>query len=363
MELNISPEFMLSTIGSVPLLISTIVLLRKFHQTRDRILGYLSLAWFSFFLALFIDGISYLLLDDFLFRVKFIFILFIGIFSILAVDLMELQRIKAWSIILGTGLGSISTVLAFHPGYVFYYVGPDGYPSIGSSGALRLFSIMSTLFYAFYFFLFSYKLMQAAEGKYKRITKIHLLGILTYGPMTVPIILLGVTFRIPGVHAIFIGFGTLLSTVTLARNPEIMYIMPFKVGSLNFVTMGSGLVPFRYQWNKTPELKIDDLLFGSLFEALRQFSKEAFPFGSIKEVIYEKGVLYVSLLANQNTMVILIADRKSDILMQNLQSFTNSFQRLIKAEGINLHRLTENNRTKISDLVKQSFPLIPNLDE
>ncbi len=363
MDLNLSPEFILSTIGSIPLLISSVALILRYRTTRDKILGYLSLAWFFFFLALFIDGLSYLLLNEFLFRFKFLFILLIGIFSIMAVDLMELQKIRPWSISLATFLGTLTLGQAFISENVFFYTGPDGFPSIGSQGYLRYFSTVTTLFYASYFFFFSYKLWQVAEGKYKRITGIHLIGILIYGPITFSAFLFGATFKIPGIHALLIGFGALLSAMSLARYPEIMYIIPFKVGSLNFVAIGSGLVPFRYQWNRSADLEIDGLLFGSLFEAFRQFSNEAFPFGSIEEIVYEKGVLYVAPNINANFLIILIANRKSETLRQNLQSFAFSVGRIFVSNKMNIHKLLSEEKEKLRELVISSFPLIPNFED
>lgn len=363
MELNISPEFILSTVGSIPLLLSAIVLLLKYIKNRDQILGYLSIGWFLFFLTLFVDGLSYFLMNEFLFKIKFLFILLIGIFTILAVDLMEQQQVRPWSITFAAVVGTFTLIEAFNPENVFVYNGPDGYPSIGSRGLLRYGSLISTLYYASYFFLFSYRLYIASEKHYKPITRVHLIGILIYGPLTFSTFLLGATFAIPGIHALLIGLGAFISSVTLARHPEIMYILPFRVGSLNFVVLGSGLIPFRYVWNPSADLEIDYQLFGSLFEATRQFAKEAFPFGSIEEIVYEKGVVYSAIVKNKDFMILLIADRKSEILKRNLNSFSNIVLNLYEREKINIYNMNQSQQEKIRKLVERNFPFIPKLKD
>ncbi len=277
--------------------------------------------------------------------------------SVVSVDLMEFHRVRPLPFTIAFSLGLLTLITAFIEENVKPYQWSDGGQSFASQGSLRTLALITTFYILFYFFLFAYKLHIRSHQKFKKVTLYPMAGILIYGPFLFSAFLLGATLSIPGIHAIFIGIGAFISAMTLARHPEILYLLPFNVISLNIVSFGSGLVPYRYVWNNEQDIPFEPTLFGAFFETNRQFSTSTLPLGSIVEIKLEKASLITKPMSKLDAYVVMIADRFSETLYANLVRFSKEL------ENMDLGKMRSNIKwevKQINELVVKHFPYIPN---
>jgi hypothetical protein len=141
--------------------------------------------------------------------------------------------------------------------------------------------------------------------------------------------------------------------VFLIYQPQLLYVLPFKLHRLTVIEAESGVSLFQYEWSSE---KIDESILSGLISAIQNMGEEILKRGGIRRIDWELGLLFFA--TGKYTIVTLLSSKASKSLRSSLSSFTeafeNKFQEQLESDYRELSQYTAAN-----ELITEYFANIP----
>ena len=229
------------------------------------------------------------------------------------------------------------------------YITLDGYEIPYWGGVFRYSSLLSFFLGAFFIFHTLIVLWRKLPLFLKRKMWPAIPGMLIIFP--------GSIFSYIYAHLAGISITTIIGLVIVGyaglKNPQIMYMLPFRVHRLIIVHQNSGICIYDYPWSKS---ETSDVLLAGLIKALSSFGKEVLDKGIVQEIKLNNGILIIE--EGTTIMTGLFASNTSNYLHDCMKNLTVKFEEIFKTEIENdyCHRDCFD---QAKNLVKEVFSNIP----
>ncbi|NVM02241.1 MAG: hypothetical protein HWN67_07885 [Candidatus Helarchaeota archaeon] len=286
----------------------------------------------------------------------------IGFFNILLLDSMSRETVDPVKIL---ALGMISVALLFvslDPSSFYINMFPNGEWRIYLGDnflivASPFFILIGTL-YVYY----AAKIYRDAPKELKIQALVFLLGGIITGFLSPGSLAIRLNDIIPAIHMILFAIGVLISSNTLASQPKLAYILPFKVLRLAIINTNSGVPLYTHIWegSERTEDMIDPMLFSGMMHTISQFVQESLKKGNVTEIHLEEAILILERSEQFPIVCVLISTKSSQILRQNLNYFAKRFFEEFSQYFSDMSNLS--NFATASDLVLEYFPFVPEYD-
>lgn len=357
--MNLNPESIIEILGALPQFISVYLLHKQYREHHDRALLYFQIAWASFGLIFLFNGISFILLSDFLFKLKTIFLLLLLVFLELAINIITYDRISPFRLSGAIFFGGIAFLSVWLPDTVVGFSYPNGYESLKIQGIHRTFFILAVTYVVISYGTFTIQAYRQAPDHLIATVKLNLIGFLFLGPIALLTYVLRLNFIVPAAYSFAIGPGVLISSYAMVKNPQVLYMLPFKAYKLSIIEGGSGLTLYTYNFNEREELQLIDPLFASAMESIRTMFSEALNRGRIEKIVLETATIIIQEIPFSDTYCVIIADQSTYSLTRGLELFV--IKLLENFPEITIQSLIKENNLfiGINELIPQVFPYIP----
>ncbi|MDD1777961.1 MAG: hypothetical protein LUQ65_07300 [Candidatus Helarchaeota archaeon] len=310
------------------ILIAGVILVRSFFKSKNRVLLYF-IAFFLLGVAWIIGSTLYPILELNLSEVIFVLAVssvYIGFFSLfLFLELISSDKINLLRTVFFASLVCISifeVIISMGKGVLLEYIPNFGYYATSDIIALLLQAIL-LLGIIIEFIVVSYKVLKVANTKAEKYQAMYLMIgaiICIMGAMITPVLRFFIDFR--GFLLLFASIGAAFSGIGLSKNPDVVFVLPFKVQNL-LVINASGICLFSEKFYETSG--IDDVLVSGMISAITSFMNETFGAKSqLREIIF--GDMHVLLDLRKKIGVILVSDASSQVLKDALSKFTDYFE-------------------------------------
>jgi len=126
--------------------------------------------------------------------------------------------------------------------------------------------------------------------------------------------------------SIFISTGILIFSISIIREPKLLYILPFTIYRI-LVKDKQGFPLFDHDWS---ESDISEFMFSGFINAVQVMSEEVINAGGLIDINLEKGILI--LRESKLITVGLVASKSSKLLRQTLLNFSAEFEQQFERE-------------------------------
>ncbi len=175
-------------------------------------------------------------------------------------------------------------------------------------------------FYLLFLFIFLIQSTLKAPKYLKRIAITLTITTVVLGSLSLIFsgIFLGIGFFLSGIYAAIMN---LILVFVLVKNPELLYILPYKVHRLMVIHSKTGISIYDHQFSVS---EIDRDLLAGLLSALKQMSLEVLKHGELEEIKFSQGIL-IFVKAPRITIG-LITSKSSKYLRDSLKKFALAFE-------------------------------------
>ncbi|RLI61295.1 MAG: hypothetical protein DRO88_13225 [Promethearchaeia archaeon] len=221
-SLNWNLEIYTHLISFLLFIITAIILYAQYKKFRHKILSYLFFAWVFFGLYCFTAALSYLFLNQTLFRFSFVFLLITAIFFTLSLDLYidyayDAKKLILLGIIIGGTIHSL-----FHPNSVELFILPSGSNTFLTAGLLQFWLIILSVFTCLIFFYYCLQIFLKSPKELRKITVWTLIGGIILGIISPIIYAFRLFQNIPGSMMLGFSIGALITGISFSRDNRII---------------------------------------------------------------------------------------------------------------------------------------------
>ncbi len=122
-----------------------------------------------------------------------------------------------------------------------------------------------------------------APKNLKLYSRLYVIGISLAGIISPLMLISSLTAVIPGLEFIVGGVGLLFMGLTTARQPELIFILPFRAIRLSVIETSGGISLFNHSW-ETSDLIKNENMYAALLQGVNMIFREAFNKGDVQEV-------------------------------------------------------------------------------
>jgi hypothetical protein len=324
MEFNWTTEVFIILIAGVINCVSSGFLMYGYMKKRERHMFWLTLAFLSETVYIFLEALAYILLsvDLFIYH-SWLFILF-GYSIFFALDFISRDSVdpiktSVWTCIIVLGL-----FLAYRPESFIIMTFPNGERSIATAGIYRSFLPIATVVPAFILFYYMVKVHVHAPQHLRKYSAFCVIGAFLTSIMPIILVATEISLIIPGIYAISFAVGSLMIAFTFFKHPKIFFVLPFKVLRMMTMDLEKGTPLFTHDW--TTEGKIaDEMLFSGMIKGINLMMEESIHHGEVQEIHFARGVLLLHQSAKYSVVSVLVATKSSHILRRALIGFVEVF--------------------------------------
>ncbi|MCY3410244.1 MAG: hypothetical protein INQ03_01285 [Candidatus Heimdallarchaeota archaeon] len=349
----------MSTMASIPIFLSSLFLLFRYRDHRDKVLGIMIIGWLSFGVYVLMGGLSYLLLIRELFYIRTIFLVILAFCVELSLSLINSNKINAWMIAILTMLSTMTIFYALQPQSVTDFVWANGDRSFGHNGLFRIWVMILDIFIILKYLYYTFKIYLNAPSTHKFYARLIFIGSIIFGPIHILVFALGLTFYIPSIGDFLVSIGVVLTSISFYKQPQLLYILPFRAHKLMVAKSNSGGVLYCYNWSNEMD-ELPDYLISTAFEGLTMFINETVKRGNIQEVTLDNAVVTVKYIEHYNIFFLLFSTDSSYVLSYGLDQFVYRFLKEYADHFTQTDKLDDNGNFKAMDKhIPDCFPYIP----
>ncbi|MFX0136038.1 MAG: hypothetical protein ACFFDN_20525 [Candidatus Hodarchaeota archaeon] len=320
MVLNWTPEAIVDFIVGTILLVASILtyLEPKIKKLKSILLIRIGI----FFMAIFyyFDGLKILLLSIIISSFNSIFLVFAILFLLMGINYIKRESINSFLLILTSCIGILTIYLAFQPELIQLGI-EFGHLNVSWIGILAFMDVIYSFMGMFFLLNWGIRTWLNAPNLIRKDALMFLIGIIMVGP----IYLINYSLYYVGIPIIIYGdilfaIGTLIFSISILREPKLLYFLPFKINRI-LVKDRDGSPLFEYSWS---ELVVDENIFTGFLNAVQLMSEEVMNIGGLLDINLEQGILIV----NESKLVTvgLVASKSSKLLRDSLVKFTQEFE-------------------------------------
>jgi hypothetical protein len=229
------------------------------------------------------------------------------------------------------------------------------YASIGDSNIfLDLSTSVSGLVYIWY----QISLFKQAPHSLKSSARRFMLAFIVFGLLNCIIGLL-FQYSIPGGSTLVFGLLCLTSIMVLKNEPNLIYLLPFKVIHLTVFDTTSGIPIYTYSWKTDPK-NVNNDLFTGMIQGISLLLKESLNQGNLEEIKMHEGKLIIQRIKDTPIACILITTRISKTLRDALRTFADQFNEKFSPYFNNTNKIDQ--FKDASEIIKSCFAFVPEFD-
>ncbi|MFX1451458.1 MAG: hypothetical protein ACFFCM_11485 [Promethearchaeota archaeon] len=248
----------------------------------------------------------------------------IGFFLILTYDLINGESINVIKIVILTILSTSAFFISFDYNSFNFTIFPNGDIGLLVGGNMRLVLTLLTAVIGIFSAYYTLKIYLNAPKKLKSYSLLILMGGILFGVVAPISIVLGFHLIIPMSHLLIFTIGTSLFSISFALQPQLAFILPFKVFRLTVIHTKTGISLFTNIWSLEDNI-IDDSLFSGMLHGISLFLNEALKKGNLREINLEKAILLTKRSEKHPVACVLVATNSTHSLRTALNSFANEF--------------------------------------
>ncbi|MFX0102145.1 MAG: hypothetical protein ACFFCS_21445 [Candidatus Hodarchaeota archaeon] len=156
------------------------------------------------------------------------------------------------------------------------------------------------------------------------------------------------------------GFFTIAAivciTFAISKQPQLAYILPFKVLRLSVVNTNSGVPIFTHDW-QFGQKQVDEILFSGMLQGISVILKESVDRGNVREISLDEGIMIIQQGKIDNVAYVLVATKSSRMLRDSLRLFSERFHAQYSQYFVD--PINKALFEPASELVSECFPFIP----
>nr|MDO8110324.1 hypothetical protein [Candidatus Sigynarchaeota archaeon] len=145
-------------------------------------------------------------------------------------------------------------------------------------------------------------------------------------------------------------------TVSLAKQPKLAYVLPFKALRLTVIDTSGGTPIFNHTWQPGRK-QVDETLFSGMLQGVSVILKESLEQGNVREIILDEGTMILQRSQVKNIACVLVATRTSRALRDGLRLFSERFYERFKDDLVD--PINKEAFTPAAALVAECFPFLP----
>jgi len=222
-------NFTLEVIMYIPaiilMLISSILIWRKYKVKKEKFYLCLMISWISLTIYFLTGAISFIFLSFLQYQLHYLFLIPVSLGLIISVDLMERYTVDPKKlVILSITMTGFFINLSIQTN-LYIFVLPTGGNTIKCEDPLlfwlQLVSVIPLYLYTYYCLLIYLKIPKTQKKK----ALINLVGGLIFGPISFIMSLIQLGRLIPGIVIITIAIGATISSYSFYRTPELLEVL------------------------------------------------------------------------------------------------------------------------------------------
>lgn len=297
--------------------ICTILLFWKWKARNVKPFIYAAFSWGSFAMMNLLLGVARFIVSYtfwIIYNLGYVFTVIAVLFFVLFIDNVTRESINVVAISIVCTIGGLLIYTNVFSGYIL--------PEI----PFREFYDLLMDFYLIFLFIFLIRSTLKAPKHLKSLSIFLTLTTVVLGLLSFvgSWIFLGYGFFLSGIYA---SIMNLVLVFVLVRNPELLYILPYRVQRLTVIHRKINISIFDHQFAKS---EIDQDLLAGLLSALEAVSVEVMHHGELEEIKLSEGFLI--FVKSENITVGLITSNSSKHLRDSLKKFTKEFEARFKNE-------------------------------
>jgi hypothetical protein len=289
-----------------------------------------------------------------------------GLFAILLVDSISSDHLDLKKMTVYITFVVSVLIYSLEPGTVYIDNTVPEVPAIRVSEKFSIILYLYTLVMNLLYMLYNTNIHVNAPKNLKRYTWVYFGSTVLYSIVSPVIVAIFYSelalnnYLIPSIGYILGATGGSITVIILVMQPQLAYILPFKVGRLTVFETTSGKMIFNHTWRSKDEV-IKEELFSSILQGIGLLMEEAVKKGSLTELVVTKAHIILKRSNNLPVAFILVASKTSKSLRAALdnfaEKFTAKYEAFISGDG---HAAREvSNFQDAGVLVEACFPFLP----
>ncbi|MHA1264511.1 MAG: hypothetical protein ACTSRS_04670 [Candidatus Helarchaeota archaeon] len=343
-------------VATIPEVVAVIISLNGYIKTKYLHFFYMSFTWFFLWLGNLLIGIAYLTLDFTFYRIGIVISAPLAFAITGLVDSISREHIHALKLFIITIISTALFIFAFEVNSVSYNISVLGETTLAMRGPFMITGSLTFIFSGLLWIYYMFKIHVHAPASVKQYSSVNLLGAIIAGPGSFLAFSTGVIWIFPGTDYLLIGIGAFLCAYAFWHQPELGYILTFRVFKLMCIKSESGVPIYSHDWDSRDIA--DPLLLSGAIQALSGILNEGLGKGFVKEVKFDEGMMLIHRTNNPALMVVLITSKSSPILINALTQFSNDFLNEYKQE-LSAKLLDMSCFSSADVLIKKNFPFLP----
>jgi hypothetical protein len=236
---------------------------------------------------------------------------------------------------------------------------PNGDASINAAGMFGPVVIIAIYLPNLALFYQIYRMNKHAPKSLKLYSHLYLFGVFTLLFLANILVVTTLALYVPGIHMIAGGLGTLMMAITIAKDPKIMFILPFKAERLMVIDTRGGVPLFFHSWMK--EAEVGDMVFyAGVLQGVTLILRESVKRGEVQEIHLADGIMLINRSVKYPIASVLVATKFSTSLRESLNVFAEKFYE--KFEQYFETNMDLEKYASASELVGKIFPFLPDYD-
>lgn len=320
MVLNWNIEVFIDFITAISGIVLTIVSYYSPKVKKIKSLFFIRMGFIFFWTFMLLDGISFLLLNEFIGLISGLFLIPASLFLIIGINYTIRESFYSYGLIILSGLLFLFIYTGLQPGAIDIQF-QSGYFRIRWLGLFGILAILITGIAMVYIFYWGVRTWINTPFLIKKEATLFLIGILLIFP-------LGFLFYILYVFEplfilvcdLAIGIGALIIALIVIREPKLLYILPFTIYRI-VVKNKKGTPLYYHDWS---ESTLNETIFTGFLNAVQLMSKEVMNIGGLLDINLEEGILI--LKESKNITVGLVSSKSSKLLRDSVVKFTADFE-------------------------------------
>ncbi|MFX0098433.1 MAG: hypothetical protein ACFFCS_02555 [Candidatus Hodarchaeota archaeon] len=159
---------------------------------------------------------------------------------------------------------------------------------------------------------------------------------------------------------IFIGIGSILVAFTVAKQPKILFVLPFKVFRLTVLDTESGVSMFTHDWSQKDNLA-NEHLYAGMLQGVSLIIKESLHRGEVRDIHMDKAVLMIERNVETPIACVLVATKASRVIRDGLSLFAKRFYKEY-SQYLDKRPHDMSKFDSATKLIEECFPFIPKYD-
>jgi len=352
---NWNADVITGFIAAIVVFVGIPLFIRAYMQRKYQFYLALALIFAAFSLNLFFKALSILFLSESLHLDSIYAALLAFPASAAFYDIATHERLGVWKMSCAFMIFVAVIAASFVPGSVIEVTYPTGEPGLTWAGWLSTIGVLGNFFADACIIVPVLRIYYHSPRSMKR-------SAFAFIVLPVLSILAGIhsalsgIFPLPGFENTLVVLIGILLFWTFIKNPQLGFVLPFKVSRLTILSTTSGIAIFDHVW-ATGQQMPEDGLYGGMLQGISTILQESIGKGNVQEIRLQQATLILNYDEQSRLAFVLISTKPTKTLRQAIDYFTSRFFErfgIVEFNGGDVTRFDD-----AEELVKECFAFIP----